>query len=101
LVLINVLVSTFIYLFTHSVKNGRGNNGVRGKMGRRGEEGDSDFCNFCENIVEQNIDTQNMNTLQDIPVLKKTFSRKQIESLRSKSQLEQEAAAAAAAAAKK
>lgn len=47
LVVINLLVSTFIYLFTHSVKKGNGNQGVRGKLGRRGEEGDPDFCNFC------------------------------------------------------
>lgn len=48
LVIINLLVSTFIYLFTHSVKNGNGNQGVRGKIGRRGEEGTPDFCNFCK-----------------------------------------------------
>lgn len=47
LVVINLLISTFIYLFTHSVKKGNGNKGVRGKIGRRGEEGKPDFCNFC------------------------------------------------------
>ena len=48
LVVINLLVSTFIYLFTHSVKSGNGNQGVRGKIGRRGDEGEPDFCNFCK-----------------------------------------------------
>ena len=47
LVVINLLVSTFIYLFTHSVKKGNGNKGVRGNIGRRGEEGKPAFCNFC------------------------------------------------------
>lgn len=47
LVLINLLISSFIYLFTHSVKSGRGNQGIRGKIGRRGPEGDPGYCNFC------------------------------------------------------
>ena len=49
LIAINLLISLFIYLFTHSVKKGKGNKGVRGQIGRRGEEGDSDYCNFCSN----------------------------------------------------
>ena len=50
LIAVNLLISLFIYLFTHSVKKGKGNRGVRGKVGRRGEEGDSDFCNFCVKV---------------------------------------------------
>tara|TARA_B100000123_G_scaffold167060_1_gene123781 strand:- start:3346 stop:3609 length:264 start_codon:yes stop_codon:yes gene_type:complete len=47
LITVNLLVSTFIYMFTHSVKNSQGNKGIRGKVGRRGPEGKPDFCNFC------------------------------------------------------
>lgn len=47
LVLINLLVTLFIYMFTHSVKNSKGNVGVKGKIGRRGEEGKPKYCNFC------------------------------------------------------
>ncbi len=47
LIALNLLVSLFIYSFTHNVKNSRGNQGIRGKVGRRGNEGDPDFCNFC------------------------------------------------------
>ena len=50
LLVINLLVAIFIYLFTHSVKKGNGNPGVRGKIGRRGEEGEPDYCNFCKPI---------------------------------------------------
>ena len=52
LVAVNLIITTFIYLFTHSVKKGNGNQGVKGKMGRRGEEGDTDFCNFCKSLEE-------------------------------------------------
>ena len=50
LVAVNLIITTFIYLFTHSVKKGDGNQGVRGKIGRRGEEGEPDYCNFCKPI---------------------------------------------------
>lgn len=46
LVALNILVSTFIYMFTHSVKNSDGNTGVRGKVGRRGPEGKPGYCKF-------------------------------------------------------
>ena len=52
LVAVNLIIATFIYLFTHSVKKGNGNQGVRGKIGRRGEEGEPDYCNFCKPIGE-------------------------------------------------
>ncbi len=55
LIAVNLLISLFIYLFTHSVKKGKGNKGIRGQMGRRGEEGDSDFCNFCVGIGELDL----------------------------------------------
>ena len=52
LVAINILVSIFIYMFTHSVKNSTGNEGVKGKVGRRGPEGKSAYCNFCDSQLE-------------------------------------------------
>lgn len=46
LISLNVLIATFIYMFTNSVKQSEGNQGVRGKVGRRGPEGRPDFCKF-------------------------------------------------------
>ena len=46
LISLNVLVSVFIYLFTHSLKENPGNTGIRGKTGIRGEEGKSQYCDF-------------------------------------------------------
>jgi hypothetical protein len=47
LISLNLIVTLFIYLFSHGIKNSEGNKGVRGKRGRRGKEGKSDFCNLC------------------------------------------------------
>lgn len=50
LIALNVLISTFIYMFTNSVQQSEGNEGVRGKVGRRGPEGRPDYCKFnCDN----------------------------------------------------
>ena len=50
LISLNVLISTFIYMFTNSVQQSEGNEGVRGKVGRRGPEGRPDYCKFnCDN----------------------------------------------------
>ena len=46
LISLNVLISTFIYMFTNSVQKSEGNEGVRGKVGRRGLEGRPDYCKF-------------------------------------------------------
>lgn len=46
LIALNLLIALFIYMFSHSVKNATGNQGVRGLRGRRGSEGKPDFCNF-------------------------------------------------------
>lgn len=46
LISLNVLISTFIYMFTNSVQKSEGNEGVRGKVGRRGPEGRPDYCKF-------------------------------------------------------
>ena len=41
--------------FTHSVKKGNSNAGVRGKIGRRGDEGEPDYCNFCKPIGKMEL----------------------------------------------
>lgn len=46
LIALNLLISLFIYLFSHSVKKADGNEGVRGMRGRRGPEGKSETCKF-------------------------------------------------------
>lgn len=83
LVLINLLVSSFIYLFTHSVKRGKGNIGIKGKIGRRGIEGDSDFCNFCQTYNQQRTTTPKYQNLEEIPVLANTFDEKTLNSISS------------------
>ena len=39
------LLANMLYMFSHSVKNATGNQGVRGMRGE-GPEGDSDICKF-------------------------------------------------------
>ena len=46
LIFLNILVSIFIYLFSHSVKSTQGNEGIRGKTGIRGDEGPEEYCQF-------------------------------------------------------
>ena len=47
LILLNVLIGFFLYVFRHSILNTSGQPGLKGKMGRRGEEGTPGYCDFC------------------------------------------------------
>ena len=46
LISLNLLVGIFLYLFSHSVKETKGNQGIRGAIGIRGKEGKPDYCKF-------------------------------------------------------
>lgn len=48
---LNIIVSIFIYLFSHSVKQTKGNTGIRGLTGIRGDEGTPEYCKFPRDDV--------------------------------------------------
>lgn len=54
LIALNIIVSVFIYLFSHGVKSSKGNQGIRGKVGLRGEEGDAEYCKFPVDLSKFN-----------------------------------------------
>tara|TARA_B110000027_G_C15845687_1_gene180419 strand:- start:41 stop:313 length:273 start_codon:yes stop_codon:yes gene_type:complete len=51
LIALNILISIYIYLFSHSIKESPGNKGIRGAIGIRGEEGKSAYCPFPKRYI--------------------------------------------------